>query len=32
LLVQEGHAGPIYPISLNHDGSLLLSGDLHGVG
>ena len=28
LLIQEGHAGPVYPISFHQDGSLLASGDL----
>ena len=32
LLVQEGHAGPIYAISFQKDGALLATGDLHGIG
>jgi U4/U6 small nuclear ribonucleoprotein PRP4 len=32
LLTQEGHAGPIYSLAFQQDGSLLASGDLHGIG
>lgn len=32
LLTQEGHAAEVYPISMHADGSLLVSGDLQGVG
>ena len=32
LLVQEGHSGAIYSLAFQQDGSLLASGDLHGVG
>jgi U4/U6 small nuclear ribonucleoprotein PRP4 len=31
ILVQEGHAGPIYTLSFQADGALLASADLHGV-
>ena len=30
--MQEGHAGPVYPLSFQQDGSLLATGDLHGIG
>jgi U4/U6 small nuclear ribonucleoprotein PRP4 len=32
LLVQEGHAGPVYALDFQKDGSLLATADLHGVG
>lgn len=32
LLIQEGHAGAVYPLSFHQDGSLLASGDLQGIG
>ena len=32
ILVQEGHSGPVYPLSFQQDGSLLATGDLHGIG
>ena len=32
ILVQEGHSGPIYTLAFQNDGSLLATGDLHGVG
>jgi U4/U6 small nuclear ribonucleoprotein PRP4 len=32
LLLQEGHDGAVYPLSMHQDGSLLASGDLHGIG
>jgi U4/U6 small nuclear ribonucleoprotein PRP4 len=31
-LIQEGHSGPVYPLSFHKDGSLIASGDLHGIG
>jgi len=32
LLIQEGHSGEIYTLAFQQDGSLLASGDFHGVG
>lgn len=32
LLLQEGHSAAVYPLSFHQDGSLLASGDLHGIG
>lgn len=32
LLTQEGHAGEVYPLSFQRDGSLLATGDFHGIG
>ena len=32
LLCQEGHSGSIFSMAFQPDGSLLYSGDLHGVG
>ena len=32
LLIQEGHSGPVYALSFQCDGSLICTGDLHGIG
>jgi U4/U6 small nuclear ribonucleoprotein PRP4 len=32
ILTQEGHAGEVYPMSFYKDGSLIATGDFHGVG
>lgn len=32
LLLQEGHSGSIFSMAFNTDGSLLCTGDLHGIG